>query len=68
MQECSNVKRLYNRQLQETEHGALGIIWERHEKDMLEMLGGREHTSKVSGVSRGEGKRKPAECGGERST
>eukprot|EP00965_Chrysotila_dentata_P173596 5731105-Pleurochrysis_carterae.AAC.2 len=49
MQEYSNVKRLHNKQLQETENGALGIIWGRYKEDLLEGRGGIEHKSKVKG-------------------
>eukprot|EP00965_Chrysotila_dentata_P183779 6068281-Pleurochrysis_carterae.AAC.1 len=59
MLEYSNVKRLHNRQLQETDHGALGIIWGRHKKDLLEMQERREQQSKIVGVRE---KRKTAEC------
>eukprot|EP00965_Chrysotila_dentata_P039693 1319227-Pleurochrysis_carterae.AAC.1 len=36
MQEYSNVKRLHNKKLLETEQGALGILWGRHKKDLLD--------------------------------
>eukprot|EP00965_Chrysotila_dentata_P245841 6206805-Pleurochrysis_carterae.AAC.2 len=39
VQEYSNVKRSHSRQLQETENGALGVIWGRHKG---ELLGGQE--------------------------
>eukprot|EP00965_Chrysotila_dentata_P203154 6181547-Pleurochrysis_carterae.AAC.2 len=35
VQEYSNVKRLHSRQLQETENGALGVIWGRHKGELL---------------------------------
>eukprot|EP00965_Chrysotila_dentata_P116415 3848349-Pleurochrysis_carterae.AAC.1 len=43
MQEYSNVKRLHNKQLQEAEHGALGIIWGRHKEELLEAQGEKEY-------------------------
>eukprot|EP00965_Chrysotila_dentata_P107269 3544018-Pleurochrysis_carterae.AAC.2 len=39
IQEYSNVKRLHYKQLQETENGALGIIWGRYKEDILEGQG-----------------------------
>eukprot|EP00965_Chrysotila_dentata_P121021 4002973-Pleurochrysis_carterae.AAC.2 len=57
MQEYSNVKRLHTRQLQETEQGALGIIWGRHKEELLMTQVEKEHKRKVSGV---KGKRKTA--------
>eukprot|EP00965_Chrysotila_dentata_P180903 5971444-Pleurochrysis_carterae.AAC.1 len=63
MQEYSNVKRIHSRQLQETEHGALGIIWGRHKEELLQTQGEKEHKRKMSGVRE---KRKTAErWGGE---
>eukprot|EP00965_Chrysotila_dentata_P109154 3607223-Pleurochrysis_carterae.AAC.1 len=63
IQEYSNVKRLHTKQLQETEQGALGILWRRHKEDVLEEQGEDEHTNRITGV---RGKRKTAECwGGE---
>eukprot|EP00965_Chrysotila_dentata_P187422 6172125-Pleurochrysis_carterae.AAC.1 len=62
-QEYSNVKRLHNRLLQETEQGALGIIWGRNKEELLRTPGEQEHKRKVSGVRE---KRRTAECwGGE---
>eukprot|EP00965_Chrysotila_dentata_P087458 2887551-Pleurochrysis_carterae.AAC.1 len=37
MQEYCNVKRLHNRLLQETEQGALRIIWVKHKEELLEV-------------------------------
>eukprot|EP00965_Chrysotila_dentata_P213546 6187681-Pleurochrysis_carterae.AAC.4 len=63
MQEYSNVKRLHSRKLQETEQGALGIIWRRHKEELLQKQGEKERKRKISGVRE---KRKTAECwGGE---
>eukprot|EP00965_Chrysotila_dentata_P105387 3480323-Pleurochrysis_carterae.AAC.1 len=63
IQEYSNVKRLHNKLLQETEQGALGIIWRRHKEELLKTRGEKEHKRKLSGVRE---KRKTAECwGGE---
>eukprot|EP00965_Chrysotila_dentata_P241999 6204632-Pleurochrysis_carterae.AAC.4 len=63
MQEYSNIKRLHSRQLQETEQGALGIIWGRHKEELLKTQGEKEHKRKVTGVRE---KRKTAKCwGGE---
>eukprot|EP00965_Chrysotila_dentata_P232823 6199218-Pleurochrysis_carterae.AAC.1 len=63
MQEYSNVKRLHNKQLLETEQGALGIIWGRHKKDLLDEQEESVHNSKIIGVRE---KRRTAECwGGE---
>eukprot|EP00965_Chrysotila_dentata_P137256 4540039-Pleurochrysis_carterae.AAC.1 len=66
VQEYSNVKRLHSRQLQETENGALGVIWGRHKGELLgSQEGMRERTRKerVLGVIE---KRRTAECwGGE---
>eukprot|EP00965_Chrysotila_dentata_P249599 6208978-Pleurochrysis_carterae.AAC.4 len=65
-QEYSNVKRLHSRQLQETENGALGIIWARCKGELLGGQEGRQdeaQTNKVVGVIE---KRRTAECwGGE---
>eukprot|EP00965_Chrysotila_dentata_P222025 6192721-Pleurochrysis_carterae.AAC.3 len=55
MQEYSNVKRLHNKLLHETEQGALGIIWERHKEDLLNAQArGERVTKKDAG---GEGKK-----------
>eukprot|EP00965_Chrysotila_dentata_P131939 4362119-Pleurochrysis_carterae.AAC.1 len=63
MLKYSNVKRLHNKQLQETEHGALGIIWGRHKGDLMATQEKMEQRSRVVGVRE---KRKTAECwGGE---
>eukprot|EP00965_Chrysotila_dentata_P220634 6191906-Pleurochrysis_carterae.AAC.1 len=65
MQEYSNVKRLLTRQLQDTEQGALGILWGRHKEELLITQGEKEHNRKVSGV---KGKKKTAECWGGGNT
>eukprot|EP00965_Chrysotila_dentata_P042246 1401254-Pleurochrysis_carterae.AAC.1 len=63
IQEYSNVKRLHTKPLQETEQGALGILWGRYERDLLSEQEKGEHNSKILRV---KGKRKTAECwGGE---
>eukprot|EP00965_Chrysotila_dentata_P202232 6181014-Pleurochrysis_carterae.AAC.1 len=48
MQEYSNDKRLHSILLQETGHGALGIIWGRHKEVLLEQVGEKEHKRKMS--------------------
>eukprot|EP00965_Chrysotila_dentata_P181786 6001098-Pleurochrysis_carterae.AAC.1 len=65
MQEYSNVKRLHNKLLQETEQGALGIIWARHKEELLVAQGGNEQQSRVLGVRE---KRKTAGCWGGKNT
>eukprot|EP00965_Chrysotila_dentata_P220117 6191583-Pleurochrysis_carterae.AAC.5 len=65
MQEYSNVKRLHNKLLQETEQGALGIIWGRHKDELLVAQGGKEQLSRVSGVRE---KMKKAGCWGGKNT
>eukprot|EP00965_Chrysotila_dentata_P124821 4126795-Pleurochrysis_carterae.AAC.1 len=60
-QEYSNVKRLHNKQLLETEQGALGILWGRHIKDLLDEQEKGEHNSKILGVRE---KRRTAKCWG----
>eukprot|EP00965_Chrysotila_dentata_P176281 5820634-Pleurochrysis_carterae.AAC.1 len=62
-QEYSNVKRLHTKQLHETEQGALGILWGRHKKDLLNE---REEVEHIRRIRRVKEKRKTAECwGGE---
>eukprot|EP00965_Chrysotila_dentata_P170107 5614640-Pleurochrysis_carterae.AAC.1 len=63
IQEYSNVKRPHTKQLQETEQGALGILWGRHKKDLLDEQEKDEYNNEILEV---RGKRKTAECwGGE---
>eukprot|EP00965_Chrysotila_dentata_P049561 1643169-Pleurochrysis_carterae.AAC.1 len=67
-QEYSNVKRLHSRQLQESEDGALGIVWGRHKGELLGEQEGEqdgERAKRVAGVIE---KRRTADCWGERST
>eukprot|EP00965_Chrysotila_dentata_P222749 6193155-Pleurochrysis_carterae.AAC.2 len=63
MQEYSNVKRLHSKLLQETEQGALRIIWGRHKEELLVAQGRKEQRSRVVGVRE---KRKTAGCWGGR--
>eukprot|EP00965_Chrysotila_dentata_P130447 4313049-Pleurochrysis_carterae.AAC.1 len=63
IQEYSNVKRLHSKLLQETEQGALGIIWGRHKEELKVVQGERRDKNKILRVRE---KRKTAECwGGE---
>eukprot|EP00965_Chrysotila_dentata_P224490 6194199-Pleurochrysis_carterae.AAC.3 len=62
LQEYSNEKRQHRIHLQETEQGALKIIWERHKRDMLgtrEDMHDKGRTDKVLSVTE---KRQTAEC------
>eukprot|EP00965_Chrysotila_dentata_P031065 1034901-Pleurochrysis_carterae.AAC.1 len=65
-QEYSNVKRLHSRRLQETENGALGIVWGRHKGELLGEQEGEQDSERANRVTGVIAKRRTAVCwGGE---
>eukprot|EP00965_Chrysotila_dentata_P206021 6183312-Pleurochrysis_carterae.AAC.1 len=68
MQEYSNMKRQDRILLQETEKGALKIIWERHKWEMLGTQEGMRDKGRADKVIDVKEKRQTAECWGRKST